>query len=98
MNDLSLPSPVARARDLARLIAVEADAIERGRRLTERVVEELHAARLFRMLYPRSVGGDEVRACGLYRRSRGIGAGRRLGRLVRVDRQQYGALRALSRA
>src|SRR5260370_24841175 len=60
MNDLSLPSPVARARDLARLIAAEADAIERGRRLTEPVVEELHAARVFRMLYPRSVGGDEV--------------------------------------
>src|SRR2546429_8074523 len=60
MNDLSLPSPVARARDLARLIAAEADAIESGRRLTERVVEELHRARLFRMLYPRSVGGDEV--------------------------------------
>ena len=60
MNDLSLPSPVARARDLARLIAAEADAIERGRRLTEPVVEELHQARLFRMLYPRSVGGDEV--------------------------------------
>ena len=60
MNDLSLPSPVARARDLARLIEAEADAIERGRRLTEPVVEELHRARLFRMLYPRSVGGDEV--------------------------------------
>ncbi len=60
MNDLSLPSPVARARDLARLIDAEADAIERGRRLTEPVVEELHRARLFRMLYPRSVGGDEV--------------------------------------
>jgi alkylation response protein AidB-like acyl-CoA dehydrogenase len=60
MNDLSLPSPVARARDLARLIAAEADAIERGRRLTEPVVEELHQARLFRMLYPCSVGGDEV--------------------------------------
>jgi alkylation response protein AidB-like acyl-CoA dehydrogenase len=60
MNDLSLPSPVARARDLARLIAAEADAIERGRRLTEPVVEELHQARLFRMLYPRSVGGGEV--------------------------------------
>ena len=60
MNYLSLPSPVARARDLARLIAAEADAIERGRRLTEPVVEELHRARLFRMLYPRSVGGDEV--------------------------------------
>jgi alkylation response protein AidB-like acyl-CoA dehydrogenase len=60
MNDLSLPSPVARARDLARSIAAEADAIELGRRLTEPVVEELHQARLFRMLYPRSVGGDEV--------------------------------------
>jgi alkylation response protein AidB-like acyl-CoA dehydrogenase len=60
MNDLSLPSPVARARDLARLIAAEADAIERVRRLTKSVVEELHQARLFRMLYPRSVGGDEV--------------------------------------
>jgi alkylation response protein AidB-like acyl-CoA dehydrogenase len=60
MNDLSLPSPVTRARGLARLIAAEADAIERGRRLTEPVVEELHEARLFRMLYPRSVGGDEV--------------------------------------
>ena len=60
MNDLSLPSPVARARDLARLIAAEADAIEHGRRLTGPVVEELHRARLFRMLYPRSVGGDEV--------------------------------------
>ncbi len=60
MNDLSLPNHVARARDLARLIAAEADAIERGRRLTEPVVEELHRARHFRMLYPRSVGGDEV--------------------------------------
>src|ERR1700752_3017208 len=60
MNDLSLPSPVARARDFARLIAAEGDAIERGRRWPEPVVEELHRARLFRMLYPRSVGGDEV--------------------------------------
>ena len=60
MNDLSLPSPVARARDLARLIVAEAEAIERGRRLTEPVVEELHQARLFRMLYPHPVGGDEV--------------------------------------
>ena len=69
MNDLSLPSPVARARDLARLIAAEADAIERGRRLTEPVVEELHGARLFRMLYPRSVGGDEVDRLSISTRS-----------------------------
>src|SRR5215469_9679036 len=60
MNDLSLRSPVARARDLAGLIAAEADAIERRRRLTEPVLEALHEARLFRMLYPRSVGGEEV--------------------------------------
>jgi indole-3-acetate monooxygenase len=60
MNDLSLPSPVARARDLAGVIAAEAAAIERSRRLTQPVLEELHKARLFRMLYPRSVGGDDV--------------------------------------
>ena len=60
MNDLSLRSPVARARDLAGLIAAEADAIERSRRLTGPVLEALHEVRLFRMLYPRSVGGDKV--------------------------------------
>jgi alkylation response protein AidB-like acyl-CoA dehydrogenase len=60
MNDLSLTSPVARAHDLARSIATEVDAIERKRRLTEPVLEQLHEARLFRMFYPRSVGGDEV--------------------------------------
>ncbi len=60
MNDLSLASPVARARDLAPSIAAAADAIERNRRLTQPLLDELHQARLFRMLYPRSVGGDEV--------------------------------------
>ena len=51
---------VARARGLAPLIAAEADAIENTRRLTPAVVEAMHRQRLFRMLYPRSVGGDEV--------------------------------------
>ena len=60
MNDLSLTSPVARARDLARSIAAAADEIERRRRITEPLLEQLHEARLFRMFYPRSVGGDEV--------------------------------------
>src|SRR5438105_4726091 len=60
MNDLSLISPVARAGDLAQSIAAETDEIERCRRLTKPVLDELHEARLFRMLYPRSVGGDEV--------------------------------------
>jgi alkylation response protein AidB-like acyl-CoA dehydrogenase len=60
VNDLSLPSPIARARDLTGIIAAESDAIEQSRRLTHPVLEALHEARLFRMLYPRSVGGDEV--------------------------------------
>jgi indole-3-acetate monooxygenase len=60
MNDLSLVDPVARARGLAPAIAACADKIERHRRITEPVLGQLHEARLFRMLYPRSVGGDEV--------------------------------------
>jgi indole-3-acetate monooxygenase len=60
MNDLSLVSPVVRARDLGSLIAAAADEIERSRRLTEPLLSRLHEARLFRMLYPHSVGGDEV--------------------------------------
>lgn len=60
MNDLSLPSPVVRAHDLAGSIGAAGDVIERNRRLTQPLLDELHEARLFRMLYPRSVGGDEV--------------------------------------
>src|SRR5712671_3506392 len=58
MNDLSLTNPVARARDLAPSIAASADEIERSRRITEPLLGQLHEARLFRMLYPRSVGGE----------------------------------------
>ncbi|MBV9861368.1 MAG: acyl-CoA dehydrogenase family protein [Alphaproteobacteria bacterium] len=60
--------PVARARDLAPAIAAAADAIEDGRCLPKPLVEQLHEARLFRMFYPRSVGGDEV-APGAYVRA-----------------------------
>jgi len=60
MNDPSQADPVTRARDLASAIGSAADEIERARRITEPLLEELHAARLFRMLYPASVGGDEV--------------------------------------
>jgi indole-3-acetate monooxygenase len=60
MDDALRPEPVTRARSLAALIASEADAIEEARRLSERVLAALHEARLFRMLYPRSVGGDET--------------------------------------
>ena len=60
MNDLSLKIPVVRASDLGASIAAAADEIERSRRITEPLLSRLHDARLFRMLYPRSVGGDEV--------------------------------------
>ncbi len=60
MDDIGQPGPVARARGLAALIGAEATAIEKARRLTAPVLDALHEARLFRMLYPRSVGGDEV--------------------------------------
>jgi alkylation response protein AidB-like acyl-CoA dehydrogenase len=45
---------------LARAIAAAADTIEKTRRITAPLLGELHEARLFRMFYPRSVGGDEV--------------------------------------
>jgi len=60
MNDVSGAGPVMRARNLGPAIADAADEIECRRRITEPVLDELHAARLFRMLYPCSVGGDEV--------------------------------------
>jgi alkylation response protein AidB-like acyl-CoA dehydrogenase len=60
MNDPSRADPVRRARDLGSAICAAAEEIERARRITEPLLEELHAARLFRMLYPASVGGDEV--------------------------------------
>jgi indole-3-acetate monooxygenase len=60
MNDVSRPDPLTRARELAPMIAAAADETERIRRIPEPLLDDLHAARLFRMLYPRSVGGDEV--------------------------------------
>ena len=60
MNDVSRPDPVMRARDLAPAIAAAADEAERLRHIPEPLLDQLHEARLFRMLYPRSVDGDEV--------------------------------------
>ncbi len=51
---------IARARELAPLIAAQADRIEREREISPEVLSALHDARLFRMLLPRSVGGLEV--------------------------------------
>ena len=60
MNIQTRPDPVARARELGVEIAAAADEIERTRRIPEAVLGRLHDARLFRMLLPRSAGGDET--------------------------------------
>jgi len=60
MNIQTCPDPVARACELGAEIAAAADEIERTRRIPEAVLGRLHDARLFRMLLPRSAGGDET--------------------------------------
>src|ERR1700722_8910919 len=54
------PDPVARARELGAEIAAAADEIERTRRIPEALPGRLHDSRLFRMLLPRSAGGDQT--------------------------------------
>ena len=51
---------VARARELAPLIESASDRIEAERKIPDDVLVALHDARMFRMLIPRSCGGDEV--------------------------------------
>ena len=53
-------NPVARARELGAQIAAAANELERTRRIPEALLERLHDSRLFRMLLPRSAGGDEI--------------------------------------
>ena len=52
--------PVARACGLAEAVAEASDAVESTRRIPSPLLARLHESRLFRMLLPRSVGGDEV--------------------------------------
>jgi alkylation response protein AidB-like acyl-CoA dehydrogenase len=51
---------IARARSVTALIAAAAPRIEAARELPPDVLDALHEARLFRLLLPRSLGGDEV--------------------------------------
>ena len=60
MNKIPAFGLVERAQALAPLIASEADAIERGRRLTPPVVSGLIENGLYRALLPQSVGGAEA--------------------------------------
>jgi alkylation response protein AidB-like acyl-CoA dehydrogenase len=61
----SASEPLASARELAPAIAAAADEIERTKRLPQNLLDALHEQRLFRLLYPRSVGGEEA-APGAY--------------------------------
>ena len=54
------PDPVGRARALGPAIEAAAPQIEATRRIPPGLAAALHDARLFRMLLPRSVDGDEI--------------------------------------
>ncbi len=60
MDERATIDCVANARALAPVIAAAAPRIEAERELPADLVDALHEARLFRMLVPRSLGGDEV--------------------------------------
>ena len=60
--DLSGIDWVARAKDLAPVIASAAPEIDAGRGFTPELVAALHASGLYRLLLPRSCGGAEVDA------------------------------------
>jgi alkylation response protein AidB-like acyl-CoA dehydrogenase len=68
MDQLVCPDPVDRARSLGPLVTASADAIERDQRIPDQVMEAIHDARLFRLLLPRSAGGEEVEP-GIYLRA-----------------------------
>lgn len=51
---------LARARSVVATLKANQARIEAGRELTPEVVEALHGARLFRILLPRSLGGDAL--------------------------------------
>ena len=52
--------PIARARTLIPLLAAAGPRIDAGRELPPEVVDAMHANRMFRLLVPRSLGGEEL--------------------------------------
>ncbi len=60
MDERAKADCVANARALAPVIAAAAPRIEAGRELPPDLVDALHEARLYRMLVPRSLGGEEI--------------------------------------
>ena len=60
MDERTTVDCVANARALAPVLAAAAPRIELGRELPPDLVGALHEARMFRMLVPRSLGGEEI--------------------------------------
>ena len=60
MDTRTSDDPVSRARVLGPSIDAAGDEIERTRRIPEALLTQLFEARLFRLLLPRSVGGEQV--------------------------------------
>jgi alkylation response protein AidB-like acyl-CoA dehydrogenase len=60
MDELTTVDCLANAQALAGVIAAAAPRIEAARELPPDLVDALHDARLFRMLVPRSLGGEEI--------------------------------------
>jgi alkylation response protein AidB-like acyl-CoA dehydrogenase len=60
MDQQDRSDPIARARNLGDAIAAAADEVERTRRIPPPLLARLHEERLFRMLLPRAVAGDET--------------------------------------
>ena len=59
-RDEASEDAIERARGLGPLLREAAVSIEARRELTPEVVEALHDARMFRLLLPKSLGGDEL--------------------------------------
>ena len=59
MNIQNRPNPIARAGEIGAEIDAAVDEIERTRRFPEPLLGRLHESRLFRMVLPRSAGGDQ---------------------------------------
>jgi alkylation response protein AidB-like acyl-CoA dehydrogenase len=54
------PAVISRAEKLRPMVEAASNEIEDGRRIAPALLDELHEARLFRLLLPRSIRGDET--------------------------------------
>jgi len=75
------------ARSFRPRILAERDHIEASRRLPEDLARELARDGFFRIFLPKAYGGLDLTPMEAMEGFRGVGAGGRLGRVVRMERQ-----------